>query len=144
MADNSAELDFGPEKGKTGKVLLSAPLSVRMRPQKMSEIVGHRHILGKDCLLPRLVESDSFGSLIFYGPPGCGKTTLAEVIAKQTKSRFVKVNAVLSNVRQLGRSCRGAHRKSERTILFIDEIHRFNKAQAGFASWMWKTETSGS
>ena len=130
MADNSAELDFGPEKGKTGKVLLSAPLSVRMRPQKMSEIVGHRHILGKDCLLPRLVESDSFGSLIFYGPPGCGKTTLAEVIAKQTKSRFVKVNAVLSNVGQLREDLAAArYRKSERTILFIDEIHRFNKAQ---------------
>ena len=130
MADNSAELDFGPEGRGTERILLSAPLAVRMRPEKMSEIVGHSHILGKGCLLPRLIDTDSFGSLIFYGPPGCGKTTIAEVIAKETKSRFVKVNAVLSNVSQLREELAAArYRKNERTILFIDEIHRFNKAQ---------------
>jgi len=109
---------------------ISAPLAVRMRPRNLSEIIGHEHILGKNCLLPRLIKSDSFGSIIFYGPPGCGKTTLAQVIAKETKSRFVKINAVLSNVAQLRDELRIArYRKDTRTILFIDEIHRFNKAQ---------------
>ena len=107
-----------------------APLAVRMRPRSLSEVVGHSHILAPDSLLPRLVSANNFGSLLFYGPPGCGKTTLAEVIARETKSRFVKVNAVLSNVAELRDHLRLArYRRDERTILFIDEIHRFNKAQ---------------
>ncbi len=106
------------------------PLAVRMRPRGLSEVLGHEHLLGPDCLLPRLVQSDTFGSLLFYGPPGCGKTTLAEVIAAETKSRFVRVNAVLSNVAELRDILRYARtRPAERTILFIDEIHRFNRAQ---------------
>jgi len=109
---------------------ISAPLAVRLRPRSLKEVIGHEHILGKNCLLPRLIKSDSFGSIILYGPPGCGKTTLAQVIAKETKSRFVKINAVLSNVAQLRDELRIArYRKDIRTILFIDEIHRFNKAQ---------------
>lgn len=108
----------------------TAPLAVRMRPRKLSEMVGHAQILGDDALLPRLISTNNFGSLIFYGPPGCGKTTLAEVIASETNSRFVKINAVLSNVAQLREELAMArYRKGERTILFIDEIHRFNKAQ---------------
>ncbi len=108
----------------------AAPLAVRMRPQNLSELVGHEHLLAPDCLLPRLIKTDSFGSLMLYGPPGCGKTTLAQVISKETKSRFVKINAVLSNVANLKEELALArYRKSERTILFIDEIHRFNKAQ---------------
>lgn len=108
----------------------TAPLAVRMRPRSLSEVVGHRHILAEGCLLPRLVSTNNFGSLMFYGPPGCGKTTLAEVIARETKSRFVKINAVLSNVAELRDQLKMArYLKGERTILFIDEIHRFNKAQ---------------
>lgn len=108
----------------------TAPLAVRMRPRNLSEIVGHEYLLSKDCLLPRLIKSNNFGSLLFYGPPGCGKTTLACVIANETKSRFVKINAVLSNVAELRDQLRMArYLKNERTILFIDEIHRFNKAQ---------------
>ena len=100
MPDNSIDLPFDTpaEKAAEDSVPVSAPLAVRMRPRALSEVVGHAHILGKGCLLPRLIESDNFGSLIFYGPPGCGKTTLAGVIARETKSRFVKINAVLSNL----------------------------------------------
>jgi len=106
------------------------PLAVRMRPQTLLEVIGHEHLLGPDALLPRLVRTDTFGSLLFYGPPGCGKTTLAEVIAHETGSRFVRINAVLSNVAELRDELRLARtRPAERTILFIDEIHRFNKAQ---------------
>lgn len=115
---------------QSGGVSATAPLAVRMRPRSLAEVVGHRHILAEGCLLPRLVSTNSFGSLIFYGPPGCGKTTLADVIARQTNSRFVKINAVLSNVAQLRDELAAArYRRAERTILFIDEIHRFNKAQ---------------
>ena len=136
MADNTQELPF--ENTDFAKALdvsesvppPTAPLAVRMRPRRLSELVGHSHILGEGCLLPRLVSNNMFGSLMFYGPPGCGKTTLANVIARETGSRFVKINAVLSNVSQLREELAAArYRKGERTILFIDEIHRFNKAQ---------------
>lgn len=117
-------------KSESESVPLTAPLAVRMRPRNLSEVVGHRHILADGCLLPRLVLANNFGSLMFYGPPGCGKTTLAEVIARETKSRFVKINAVLSNVAEIRDELKMArYLKGERTILFIDEIHRFNKAQ---------------
>jgi len=130
MEENNQELEFGSEQSRPEVPPMSAPLAVRMRPRRLKEVVGHAHILGEGCLLPRLVSTNNFGSLLFYGPPGCGKTTLAEVIARETKSRFVKVNAVLSNVAQLRDILSTArYRKGERTILFIDEIHRFNKAQ---------------
>ncbi|MBO5255854.1 MAG: replication-associated recombination protein A [Opitutales bacterium] len=134
--EQNAELDFFQKNSDTEckksseRVAMSAPLAVRMRPKSLEDVVGHSHILGEGCLLPRLVSTNNFGSLIFYGPPGCGKTTLAEVIACQTGSRFVKLNAVLSNVAQVRDELSMArYRKSERTIVFIDEIHRFNKAQ---------------
>ena len=86
--------------------------------------------MGADCLLPRLIQADNFGSLIFCGPPGCGKTSLAEVIAAETGSRFVRINAVLSNVAEIRDVLRLArYEPTQRTILFIDEIHRFNKSQ---------------
>jgi len=106
------------------------PLAVRMRPRSLEEVIGQDHIVGEDCLLPRLIQADNFGSLIFYGPPGCGKTSLAEVIAAETQSKFVRINAVLSNVAEVRDILRLArYEAAKRTILFIDEIHRFNKSQ---------------
>ena len=106
------------------------PLAVRMRPRGLDEVIGQDHIVGEGCLLPRLIQADNFGSLIFYGPPGCGKTSLAEVIAAETKSKFVRINAVLSNVAEMRDILRMARYETEKdTILFIDEIHRFNKSQ---------------
>jgi len=108
----------------------SRPLAVRMRPRSLDEVIGQDHIVGEGCLLPRLIAADNFGSLIFYGPPGCGKTSLAEVIAAETESKFVRINAVLSNVAEMRDILRLARYEAEkRTILFIDEIHRFNKSQ---------------
>lgn len=106
------------------------PLAARMRPRSLAEIVGQDHLVAEGSLLVRLIRQNDFGSLILYGPPGSGKTSLAEVIAKETGARFVRVNAVLSNVAELRDILRLArHRPEERTLLFIDELHRFNKAQ---------------
>ena len=106
------------------------PLAARMRPRRLSEVVGQEHILKPGSLLPRLVAQNRFGSLMFYGPPGCGKTSIAEAIARETKSRFVRVNAVMSNVAELREILSMARRMPEAaTILFIDELHRFNKSQ---------------
>ena len=116
------------QDASTGSVV--RPLAVRMRPQHLGEIIGQEHIVGAGCLLPRLIEADNFGSLIFYGPPGCGKTSMAEVIAAETQSKFVRINAVLSNVAEVRDILRLArYEPDKRTILFIDEIHRFNKSQ---------------
>lgn len=105
------------------------PLAARMRPQRLEEMVGQEHLFGPDALLPRLIASNQFGSLLFYGPPGCGKTTLAEVIAAETGGRFERINAVLSNVAELRDVLKIARYRDEITVLFIDEIHRFNRAQ---------------
>jgi putative ATPase len=127
-------LPVEPEKDNASPVdIAHAPLAARMRPQILTEVVGQDHLLGEDCLLPRLIREGQFGSILLYGPPGCGKTTLAEVIARATGSRFERVNAVLSNVAELRDILRLARYRlqnsAERTVLFIDEIHRFNKAQ---------------
>ena len=106
------------------------PRAARMRPRTLAEVRGHARLLGANTLLPRLVAGDTFGSLLFYGPPGCGKTTLAEVIAAATHCHCVRVNAVLSNTAELRDILRLARLRPERrTLLLIDEIHRFNKAQ---------------
>ncbi len=106
------------------------PLAARMRPRTLAEVVGQEHILKPGSLLPRLVAQNRFGSLLFYGPPGCGKTSIAEAIAHETKSRFVRINAVMSNVAELREILAVARRRPEAaTILFIDELHRFNKSQ---------------
>ncbi len=101
-----------------------------MRPRRLDEVVGQEHILRPGSLLPRLVAQNRFGSLLFYGPPGCGKTSIAEAIARETNSRFVRVNAVMSNVAELREILAAARRQPDAaTILFIDELHRFNKSQ---------------
>ena len=106
------------------------PLAARMRPRRLSEVVGQEHILKPGSLLPRLVAQNRFGSLLFYGPPGCGKTSIAEAIARETQSRFMRINAVMSNVAELREILAVARRRPEAaTILFIDELHRFNKSQ---------------
>jgi putative ATPase len=106
------------------------PLAARMRPRALAEIVGQEHLTAPGALLPRLISSNRFGSLIFYGPPGCGKTSFAEVIARETGSRFVRINAVMSNVAELREILADARRLPETpTLLFIDELHRFNKSQ---------------
>ena len=109
------------------------PLAARMRPRRLEDIVGQDHILGEGKLLRRAIEADRLGSIILYGPPGCGKTSLAEVIARATKRAFERSSGVLSNVAGLRKALEGAKARlamaGRETILFIDEIHRFNKAQ---------------
>jgi putative ATPase len=107
------------------------PLAARMRPQVLEEVIGQDHILGPGKLLRRVIEADRLTNLIFFGPPGSGKTSLAEVIARVTRRRFERCSGVLSNVAMLRTVCETArHFRGERgTLLFIDEIHRFNKAQ---------------
>lgn len=109
------------------------PLSARMRPRNLDEYIGQKHILGEGKLLRRLVESDRIQSIILYGPPGIGKTSLARVVAQSTKSRFIRLSGVESNVAEMRKALTLAKARlkeqGEQTILFIDEIHRFNKSQ---------------
>lgn len=110
----------------------AAPLAARMRPQDLDEIVGQEHLLGKGKVLRRLVESDHISSMIFWGPPGVGKTTLARIIARCTKAEFIDFSAVTSGIREIREVMKQAEenrRFGGRTIVFVDEIHRFNKAQ---------------
>jgi len=124
-------MDLFEEKNKEN--LKDLPLAVRMRPATLDEFAGQAHILGKGKLLHRAIEADHISSLILYGPPGTGKTSLAWCIANVTKSHYVAINATTSNVEELRRIIASAKlkksNKGEKTILFIDEIHRFNKAQ---------------
>ena len=112
------------------------PLAYRMCPQTLDEVVGQKHIIGKDKLLYRAIKADKLGSLIFYGPPGTGKTTLARVIASSTSAAFRQVNAVSAGKKDLENVIAGAKDRlglsGKKTILFIDEIHRFNKAQQDY------------
>ena len=114
-------------------VAKNAPLASRMRPKSLAEYSGQQHILGPGKLLRRAVEADRFSSIILYGPPGVGKTTLATVISLETKARFVTLSGVESSVADIRReadAARDQQRLNGRsTILFVDEIHRFNKAQ---------------
>ena len=109
------------------------PLAVRARPRRLDDFIGQEDILGSDKLLRRLIESDKISSIILYGPPGCGKTTLALIISERTKSYFERINAASNNVQDIRRIIDVAKKRTSlderRTILLIDEIHRFNKAQ---------------
>ncbi|MFO7941379.1 MAG: AAA family ATPase [Bacillota bacterium] len=110
-----------------------APLADRMRPRTLDELVGQDHIVGEGRLLRRALEADRMSSMILYGPPGSGKTTIAEIIAQTTSAHFEKLNAVMSGVADLRRVISEAEKElglsGRRTILFVDEVHRFNKAQ---------------
>src|SRR6266852_572744 len=110
-----------------------APLAARMRPRSLDEYAGQTHLLGPGQLLRRAIEADRIQSLIFYGPPDTGKTSLAQIIARQTRSKFERLSGVESNVAEMRRVLSAAANRLENThqstILFIDEIHRFNKAQ---------------
>ncbi len=108
------------------------PLASRLRPQTLAEFVGQRHLIGDGKVLRRLIESDRIASMIFWGPPGVGKTTLARIIAVHTKSSFIDFSAVTSGIKEIRSVMQQAEenrRYGDRTIVFVDEIHRFNKAQ---------------
>ena len=108
------------------------PLAARLRPRTLDEFYGQKHLLGEGKVLRRLIESDTVGSMIFWGPPGVGKTTLARIIANRTKANFIDFSAVTSGIKEIKQVMEQAERGrrfGEKTILFVDEIHRFNKAQ---------------
>ena len=110
----------------------SAPLASRLRPESLEEYVGQRHLIGEGKILRRLIETDQVSSMIFWGPPGVGKTTLARIIARQTRAEFVEFSAVTSGIKEVKEVMNQAEqnrRMGIRTLLFTDEIHRFNKAQ---------------
>ena len=113
-----------------------SPLASRMRPTTLDEVVGQKHIIGKDKLLYRAIKADKLGSVIFYGPPGTGKTTLAKVIANTTSARFEQINATVAGKKDMEEIVKNAKDSigmyGPKTILFVDEIHRFNKSQQDY------------
>lgn len=111
---------------------LSAPLASRVRPKDFSDFIGQTHLVGPGKFLREMIDKDQISSMILWGPPGVGKTTLAEIIAHKTKSEFVTFSAVMNGIREIRKIMDEAEenrRYGIRTIVFIDEIHRFNKAQ---------------
>lgn len=119
--------------GMSGDMNSSAPLAARLRPTSLDSFVGQEHLVGVGKPIRRLIESDALSSMIFWGPPGSGKTTLAFVIANQTKSRFIQLSAVDSGKKDVKRVVDVAKSdRGKKTILFLDEIHRFNKAQQDY------------
>lgn len=121
---------------RENKMKQESPLAARMRPKTLDDVVGQKHIIGKDKLLYRAIVADKLQSVIFFGPPGTGKTTLAKVIANTTSSEFVQMNATISGKKDMEEVVEQAKNTlgmyGKKTILFVDEIHRFNKAQQDF------------
>jgi putative ATPase len=121
------------ERAQAEEAEAHAPLAERMRPETLEEFVGQEHLTGPGHFLRRAIEKDQIPSLILWGPPGTGKTTLAQVIAQTTGATFRRLSAVLAGVKELRAEVEGAHERArlhrQRTMLFVDEIHRFNRAQ---------------
>ena len=120
-------------RSEEANIAAAVPLAARLRPRNLDEFLGQRHFLGPDKLLKRMLEADSLSSLIFYGPPGVGKTSLATVIANLTKAEFHYLSAPAASVKDIRQIIAHARDRlaaaGKRTVLFIDEIHRFNRAQ---------------
>ncbi|MBR4445975.1 MAG: AAA family ATPase, partial [Solobacterium sp.] len=110
---------------------VSGPLADRMRPETLDEYVGQQHLLAEGKILRRMIDTDTVQSMIFWGPPGVGKTTLARIIARCTESSFIVFSAVTSGIKEIKEvmnKAENARRMGQKTIVFVDEIHRFNKA----------------
>src|ERR1035438_191934 len=121
-----------PSFSASSRAATPSPLADRMRPETIEDYVGQLHILGPEKPLRRQIERDELGSMILWGPPGSGKTTLATIVARKTRSDFVRFSAVLSGMKEIKEVMAASERTRQygrRTVLFIDEIHRFNKAQ---------------
>lgn len=133
MTDQDQSADLFSRAEDTDRVTRTGPLAFRMRPETLDDFIGQEKILGPGKPLRKWIETDRVPSLVFWGPPGCGKTTLAKIIAAKTKSRFESLSAVLSGVKDIKeaveRAKLAARTNRARTILFVDEIHRFNKSQ---------------
>ncbi|HIT90366.1 MAG TPA: replication-associated recombination protein A [Candidatus Merdenecus merdavium] len=121
---------------RKSKLEEDAPLASRLRPTTLDEVVGQQHIIGKDKLLYRAIQADKLSSIIFYGPPGTGKTTLAKVIANSTSANFTQMNATVAGKKDMEETIKAAQDAlgmyGKKTILFVDEIHRFNKGQQDY------------
>ncbi len=120
------------EQSSLFEIPLNEPLASRMRPRSLDEFVGQEHLIGDNKILRKMIETDNISSMIFWGPPGVGKTTLARIIAKYTKSEFITFSAVTSGIKEIKMVMEDADKNKSlgiRTIVFVDEIHRFNKAQ---------------
>src|SRR3954447_7269353 len=133
MGVGSARAAEGPAGTLAGNAHSSAPLAVRMRPRTLDELVGQQHLLAPGSPLRRLIEGDQPMSLLLWGPPGTGKTTIASIVSRATDRRFVEVSAVAAGVKEVRAAIDSARNQLVRggpeTVLFVDEVHRFSKAQ---------------